>query len=200
MPGTPFPELPAGERPYWDEEDQPGPPAEDSPAAAAVRAQIEALRAEMGDPRPDDAVLNAAEQAEQAGDPAAAIATLEETILRLRSDLEDSQRSVRNAIAAHGRDAAELAKLRDRLSYTADNNRDDAEAYRYLRDEIINLLNPRDDDASEESIMVDAVRLAAEFIEAQPCACGPDVQEPEWETPCPRCQALGRRADKREER
>lgn len=50
--------------------------------------------------------------------------------------------------------------------------------------------NPPDDDASFESIMVDAIARAAEFIEEQPCTC----DAPDGDV-CDRCVVLGRFAD-----
>ena len=50
--------------------------------------------------------------------------------------------------------------------------------------------NPPDDDASFESIMVDAIARAAEFIEEQPCPCdAPDGEVGD------RCGGRGRCAD-----
>jgi hypothetical protein len=71
---------------------------------------------------------------------------------------------------------------------------EDARAYRYLADEIIRLFNPPDRDAAEESILVDALGNAAEWIEKHLCRCqGPD-------NVCGRCEALGRYADQPVER
>ena len=76
---------------------------------------------------------------------------------------------------------------------------DDARDYWTLRDLIIDRLNPPDSDYAEIHIMCEAVRRAAELIEAIPCACTEAAASGE-DDPCPRCQVLGRTADVREER
>jgi len=86
------------------------------------------------------------------------------------------------------------------VSAAAARAEEEAAAYVLLRDKVIELFNPRDDDVSEESIMIDALKRAAAFIEEQLCHCTQDVRPPDWETPCPRCVALGRRLNLREER
>jgi hypothetical protein len=79
--------------------------------------------------------------------------------------------------------------------------RDDARGdYELLRDAVIEQLNPRDDDIGETVLMVESIEAAARFIAAQPCACPPAAGPPEWETPCARCQALGRARDERIDR
>jgi hypothetical protein len=70
--------------------------------------------------------------------------------------------------------------------------------YEYLRDEIINLLNPADDDMAEPWIMVCALQFAVEFIQRQLCICTPERVEDH--DACPRCRALGRLDNKRVER
>jgi hypothetical protein len=76
-------------------------------------------------------------------------------------------------------------------------NSDDRCGYRLLADEVIELFNPRDDDAAEVGICIDALGAAAEYIAAQPCTCPSD---PDWWGACQRCQVLGRKADKPIER
>lgn len=100
MPGTPFPPA---------EADKPGPRVAPSPAAAALLAEIEALTparpGAIGNQHPDD--------------DAVVLAARRTAIARLRSNLEDSQRSVVNALAARDRVAAELVdatEARQRLA------------------------------------------------------------------------------------
>jgi len=110
-------------------------------------------------------------------------------ITTLATRIEELEDAVRKLSAEH-----------DIVSAVASRAEADAAAYVLLRDTVIELFNPRDDDASEESIMVDALKQAAAFIEEQLCHCTQDVRPPDWETPCPRCMALGRRLNIREER
>jgi hypothetical protein len=73
--------------------------------------------------------------------------------------------------------------------------------YEYIRDAVIEHLNPRDGDDGEAFLMVEAIKYAAETLVAIPCSCPPDAGEPEWESsPCARCQALGRARDVRVDR
>lgn len=62
----------------------------------------------------------------------------------------------------------------------------------YFRDVLGNalvyLLNPPDDDAAFEHVVVQALVGAVEFIEEQPCTCAPGDDD----SPCDRCAALGR--------
>ena len=70
---------------------------------------------------------------------------------------------------------------------------DYANDYEYLRDAVIDLLNPRDDDAAEVSILEDAITGAVRFIEQQPCTCTP--AQIEDHDACARCSVLGRLGD-----
>lgn len=70
---------------------------------------------------------------------------------------------------------------------------DDARAYRFLADKVIELFNPPDHDVAEEALLADALERAAEFIETRFCTCSRDEA-------CARCEALGRYADQRVER
>jgi hypothetical protein len=76
---------------------------------------------------------------------------------------------------------------------------DDARAYRFLADKVIEWFNPPDGDEAEESLLADAVMRAGKFIEAQPCTCEEGAAE-FLVDPCARCAALGRAADEPEER
>ena len=58
--------------------------------------------------------------------------------------------------------------------------------------------NPRDDDASQDSILIDALLSASRFIADQPCGCDP--ADPHEMGPCRRCEVLGRLADERQDR
>jgi hypothetical protein len=67
---------------------------------------------------------------------------------------------------------------------------------------ILEAFNPPDDDAAFESIVIDAVERAAQFIEAQPCKCD-RTHEDKYELGadgCERCQVLGRIRDETEAR
>jgi hypothetical protein len=73
--------------------------------------------------------------------------------------------------------------------------------YELLRDLIIERLNPRDDDVSEVSIMIEAVESITRFVESLPCTCPPNAGPPDWDAlACPRCQVLGRARDARIDR
>lgn len=71
-----------------------------------------------------------------------------------------------------------------------------ARDYATVRDCIIEVLNPPDEDMSEDYILCRAVQQAAWFIsEDIPCTCPADVDET-YER-CNRCAALGRRGDRK---
>lgn len=76
---------------------------------------------------------------------------------------------------------------------------DDAKAYRFLADKVIEWFNPPDGEEAEESILADAVMAAGKFIEAQPCTCEDGAATFDVD-PCERCQVLGRGADAEIER
>jgi hypothetical protein len=73
---------------------------------------------------------------------------------------------------------------------------DDARAYRFLADKVIELFNPRDGEEAEESILADHLEMVATFVADKACTC--------WGRkdgdPCRRCAALGQVAGVREER
>lgn len=71
---------------------------------------------------------------------------------------------------------------------------DDARAYRFLADKVIELFNPRDGEEAEEAILADHLEMVAEWIEKHLCRC----QAPD--SVCGRCETLGRYADVRIER
>lgn len=73
-------------------------------------------------------------------------------------------------------------------------DQEDAEDYHFLAEHMLQKLNPRDDDIALVAILCASVDRVVEFVEAQPCACLPDVEDT-WES-CRRCWALRRRADK----
>ena len=75
-------------------------------------------------------------------------------ITTLATRIEELEDTVRKLSAEH-----------DVVTAVASSAEADAAAYVLLRDTVIELFNPRDDDASEESIMVDALKQAAAFIE-----------------------------------
>lgn len=80
---------------------------------------------------------------------------------------------------------------------------DDAQDYWTLRDQVIDKLNPPDEDVAEIDIMCRAVDRAAAYIEAIPCTCPPGAASrelPMGDDPCGRCTVLGRCVDVREER
>ena len=68
------------------------------------------------------------------------------------------------------------------------------EAAEVLAGAIDYAFNPPDGDGAAEAGLVDAVLKAMRFIEDQACTCVPD------DDPCPRCEALGRFQDEREQR
>jgi hypothetical protein len=70
--------------------------------------------------------------------------------------------------------------------------------YEFVRDLLIEEFNPPDDDIAEPAVMADAIKRAAEYIAGQPCTCTPAMVE-DYDS-CPRCRALGRRADRRIDR
>jgi hypothetical protein len=73
-----------------------------------------------------------------------------------------------------------------------------ATSYILLRNVIIERFNPTDDDVAEIAIMLGAVNVAADALEASSCQCTPaDVED---HRPCQRCQALGRLGDAVESR
>jgi hypothetical protein len=74
-----------------------------------------------------------------------------------------------------------------------------AQAYLVLRDTVIELLNPGDDDVAEVAIIESAIREAARtLVEHVACTCTEfDVED---NAPCPRCCALGRLGDRLVER
>lgn len=72
---------------------------------------------------------------------------------------------------------------------------DFADDYETLRDVVIDLLNPRDDDIGEVAILQQAIESATGFIIAQPCECTPERIE-DYD-PCRRCDVLGRLGDVR---
>lgn len=90
----------------------------------------------------------------------------------------------------------ELSKLRNEV---ATDPHDDARDYRTLADEVIKWFNPADDDVAEVAIHMDAVKAAARYIESLACRCTPEAVHYDDE-PCARCAALGRVADRPEER
>lgn len=97
--------------------------------------------------------------------------------------------------------AEAITEARQQGARVSREERDDWQRdYEYLRDTVIERLNPRDDDIGEPALMVEVIETAARYIEAQPCSCPPDAGPPEWETPCDRCQALGRARDERIDR
>lgn len=69
----------------------------------------------------------------------------------------------------------------------------DEEGYELIRDLVNDRLNPRDDDASETHIVMEAIEGAAEFVEGQPCLCTPEMIEDH--DACKRCRVLGRLGD-----
>jgi hypothetical protein len=73
---------------------------------------------------------------------------------------------------------------------------DDARAYRFLADKVIELFNPRDGEEAEESILADHLEMVAKFVQARACIC---AARPDGE-PCGRCAALGQVAGVREQR
>lgn len=75
---------------------------------------------------------------------------------------------------------------------------DYADDYETLRDVVIALLNPRDDDIGEVAILQGAIESATGFIIAQPCECTPAMIE-DYDS-CRRCSVLGRLGDKRIDR
>lgn len=66
--------------------------------------------------------------------------------------------------------------------------------YGLLADVIGEAFNPPGDDVAEESILVDAVYRARDWIDGQPCRCTPDSLADH--VACGRCYALGRLGDK----
>lgn len=68
-----------------------------------------------------------------------------------------------------------------------------ASDYFLLRDVVINRLNPRDDDASEVSVLMCWIEHVANTLEAMPCTCTPAMVEDN--SACPRCDALGKLGD-----
>lgn len=70
--------------------------------------------------------------------------------------------------------------------------RADGEDYVVLRDHLVDLLNPPDDDAAEVSILIKAVVRAVRWIEQQPCVCPGGNAELDYDEACERCAALGR--------
>jgi hypothetical protein len=59
--------------------------------------------------------------------------------------------------------------------------------YRLLADKVVDLLDPRDDDAAEVSACMDAVERVANYVKSQPCTCTPGHDD----EPCGRCAAIG---------
>lgn len=67
--------------------------------------------------------------------------------------------------------------------------------YALLADVIGECFNPPDNDVAEESILVDALYDARDYIAATPCVCTP-AEVLDGYTECKRCRVLGRLADK----
>lgn len=126
-------------------------------------------------------------------------AQIAELARRLTKVLEDAD-------VGRGTSSWEIARARlgrelhDALAAAlGDPTADDARDYRTLANQVIKWFNPPDDDVAEIAIHLDAVMRAGKFIEEQPCTCEEGAAE-FLVDPCPRCQALGRAADRPEER
>lgn len=76
---------------------------------------------------------------------------------------------------------------------------DDESDYERLRDRIVELCNPLDDDAAEVAILLAAVTQLRDFVlQAADCTCADeDIDDHD---PCSRCRVLGRLGDKAVER
>ncbi len=75
-----------------------------------------------------------------------------------------------------------------------DANAEDAAAYRFLADRVIDLFNPPHDDVAEQALLAQHLSAVAEFIASLPCAC-PAGAFTGATDPGARCAALGRGED-----
>lgn len=66
----------------------------------------------------------------------------------------------------------------------------DDNPYRDLADHIIKKLNPAEDDASEYSLLVNAIDLIADYTATEVCECKYD-DEADEQYQCGRCKVLG---------
>ena len=130
----------------------------------------------------------------------------------VRADADATRAAGMHSLTVHSQQIARRGAFQEcidlvieRIGVTPERDDPDAAAYRTVADAAIEALNPPDDDASEESIIVQCIEHATAFIVGLPCTCAlrPDCSRDERyydHEACDRCRVLGRWHDRRVER